>query len=121
MDILREAATWLAEQMEEHCASEVEYRRGSEVTIVPAVFARTDMEVASEAGIAVHSPVWDFVVGSQNLGGAPRPGDIIAADGRRYEVAELAGGRCWRWTDQYCTAYRIHTRELGPDTAGTLT
>jgi len=118
-DLLRQGSQWLEQMRTAHCASPVTYRRppDPEVWHVQATFGRTAYEVADESGLTVGSHVWDFLILADALPGVePKPGDVIAADGRRYEVLPLGEDvRGWRWSDPYRTTYRIHTRDIGPE------
>ena len=74
------------------------------------------MEVSDESGLTVTGRVWDFLILADGLGFEPEPGDVIAADGRVFEVMNLGGEGCWRWSDPYRQTFRIHTKEIGPST-----
>jgi hypothetical protein len=115
-DLLRQGAAWLEQMRTAHCSSPVEYRRNGDVHPVQATFGRTAYEVADESGLTVGSHVWDFLILAAALPGVePEPGDLIVANGRRYEVMALGEDtKGWRWSDPYRTTYRIHTRDIGP-------
>lgn len=113
-DLLRQGAAWLEQMRTAHCASQVEYRRNGDVLQVQATFGRTTYEVADESGLTVGAHVWDFLILADDLGFEPEPGDMIVANGRRYEVMALGEDfRGWRWSDPYRTTFRIHTRDIG--------
>ena len=112
-DLLRQGAEWLEEQRTQHMASPVEYRRGVQVIPVQATFGKTAVEITDTNGATIQSPVWDFLILAADLALEPEPGDEIVADGQVYEVMNLAGQGCWRWSDPYRTTLRIHTREMG--------
>jgi len=101
---------------ETHCSSPVEYRRPPDAVTVNATYGKTDFEVADESGLTIGSHVWDFLVLADALELDPEPGDVIVADGRRFEVMNLGGDGCWRWSDPYRHTYRIHTKDIGPST-----
>ena len=67
----------------------------------------------TESGLTINSQVWDFLILAEELGFDPEPGDVIVANGRRYEVMNLSGEGCWRWSDPYRQTYRIHTKDIG--------
>ena len=115
-DLLRQGSEWLEQMRTVHAASPVEYRRGVQVIAVQATFGRTQVELADESGLTVQSVIWDFLILADDLGLEPEPGDEIVADGQIYEVMNLAGQGCWRWSDPYRQTYRIHTRDIGPST-----
>ncbi len=92
----------------------MEYRReGQPAKAVNATFGKTDFEIIDEAGLTVGSHVWDFLIRADELGFEPESGDIIAASGRKYEVMNLGGDGCWRFSDPFRQTYRIHTRDTG--------
>jgi len=114
-DMLREGSDWLEQMRTQHCSSPVEYRRGDETVAVNATFGRTSYEIADESGLTVGAHIWDFLILGEDLGLEPEPGDVIAANGRKYEVMNFGGEGCWRWSDPYRTTCRIHTRDVGAD------
>ena len=115
-DLLRQGSQWLEQMRAAHCSSSVEYRRPPDTYTVSATFGRTGFEVADESGLTINAHVWDFLILADELGFDPEPGDVIAANGRKYEVMNLGGEGCWRWSDPYRQTYRIHTKDIGADT-----
>jgi len=115
-DLLRQGARWLEQMRTAHCASPVTYRRDGVELNVQATFGRTAFEIADEGGLTIQAQVWDFLVLADELAvlGTPQGGDAIVTGGRQYEVMDLAGEGCWRWSDPYRTSYRIHTKDIGP-------
>lgn len=113
VDLLRQAAQWLEQMRTAHCSSLVEYRRPPDAYTVHATYGKTGFEVADESGLTIDAQVWDFLILADALGFDPEPGDVIAADGRRYEIMNLGGEGCWRWSDPYRQTYRIHTKDIG--------
>ena len=114
-DMLQDGLTWLGSQRVAHMSSEVEYRRDPDSLTVNATFGKTDVEIADDFGLTINSQVWDFLIAADELGPQPEAGDVIAAGGRKYEVMNLGGEGCWRWSDPYRRTYRIHTKDIGPD------
>lgn len=121
-DMLRDGLTWLEQMRTAHCSSPVEYRapgRTPDAYTVNATYGKTDVEVADETsrgGLTINSQVWDFLILADELASEPGPGDVIAANGRLYEVMALGPDfRGWRWSDPYRTTYRIHTKDIGLD------
>ena len=114
-DLLQQGSQWLEQQRTAHCSSPVEYRRPPDAKSVHATYGRTVFEVADESGLTINGQVWDFLILAEELGFDPEPGDVIAANGRRYEVMNLSGEGCWRWSDPYRQTYRIHTKDIGDD------
>ena len=115
-DLLRQGSQWLEQMRTAHCSSPVEYRRPPDAYTVTATYGKTGFEVADESGLTINAHVWDFLILADELGFDPEPGDVIAANGRRYEVVNLGGEGCWRWSDPYRQTYRIHTKDIGADT-----
>ena len=115
-DMLQDGLTWLGFQRAAHMSSQVAYRRDPDVVTVNATFGKTDVEIADESGLTIQAHVWDFLMAAEELGFDPEPGDVIAANSRKYEVMNLGGEGCWRWSDPYRTTYRIHTKDIGSDT-----
>ncbi len=115
-DLLREGSQWLEQQRTTHAASSVEYRRPPDSVTVPATFGRTRVELSDASGLTLISSVWDFLIRAADLGLEPEPGDVIVADGHAYEVMNLGGEGCWRWSDPYRITYRIHTKDIGANT-----
>lgn len=116
-DLLRKGSQWLEQMRTTHLSSPVTYRRsGAADLLINATFGKTDYEVADESGLTTGAHVWDFLVLAAALPGIePRPGDVIVADGRRFEVLALGNDvKGWRWSDPYRQTYRIHTKDIGP-------
>ena len=114
-DVLQQGSQWLEQMRTAHCSSPVEYRRPPDAYTVSATFGRTGFEVADESGLTINAHVWDFLILADALGFDPEPGDVIAANGRRYEVMNLSGEGCWLWSDPYRQTYRIHTKDVGAE------
>ena len=121
-DLLRDGLTWLEQQRTAHMTSPVIYRRagsgGQADAEVQATFGKTDYEVANDYGATIRTQVIDFLILADELPGVgfePQASDVIVADGRKYEVMDLAGQGAWRWSDPYRTTFRIHTKDTGPD------
>ncbi len=113
-DMLRDGLAWLERQRTAHMTSPVEFRRVGQAAVeVKATFGKTDYEVADDYGATIGASMIDFLVLAEALGIEPEAGDVIIATGRRYEVMNLAGQSCWRWSDPYRTTLRIHTKDVG--------
>jgi hypothetical protein len=102
-----------------HCSSAVIYRRAGQPDVsINATFGKTKYEVTDESGFTMGAHVWDFLITATALPGIePQPGDVIVADGRKFEVMALGSDvKGWRWSDPYRQTYRIHTKDIGADT-----
>lgn len=117
-DMLRNGQQWLAGQRETHLSSPAVYQRGSDVFDVLVTPAQVEAESLDGDGAVVLSNAFDFIMSANELPsslGHPQRKDVIRHAGRRFEVTQIAGDDCWRWSDAYRTAYRIHTKEAGVD------
>lgn len=116
-DLLRDGLNWLEQQRTARMTSTVTYRRAGQADAeVKATFGKTDYEVADDYGARIRTHVIDFLILADELGFEPQASDVIVADGRKYEVMDLAGEGAWRWSDPYRTTFRIHTKDTGADT-----
>ena len=113
--MLNQGLDWLEQRLLGFCSSPVEYRRDSNTQTVDAVFGKTEYEAEDENGISVGAFIWDFLIDAQQLGFEPAVGDIIVILGRQFEVMNLSGQGCWRWTGPNRKTYRIHTKDIGDD------
>ena len=111
-NMLNSGLDWLEQRLLGFCSSPVEYRRDTHVVTVDAVYGKTDVEVSDPTGISVSSFVWDFLIDAATLGFKPEIGDIIVVHGRQFEVMNLSGQGCWRWTGPNQKTYRIHTKGI---------
>ncbi|MEZ6193747.1 MAG: hypothetical protein R3C45_21095 [Phycisphaerales bacterium] len=115
-DLLRQGSQWLEQMRTTHLSSPVTYRRSGAADLpVNATFGKTDYEVTDESGFTTGAHVWDFLILAADIPGTePVPGDVIVADGRRFEVLALGNDvKGWRWSDPYRQTYRIHTKHIG--------
>ena len=95
-------------------ASEVVYKRlGGDALSVKAVVGRTIFRSTDVDGIWTRVETRDFLVTNSQLGFEPQVGDEIEFLGNTYEVLAPSGEPCWRWSDAFHTAYRIHAKNTG--------
>ena len=95
-------------------ASEIVYKRlGGDALSVKAVVGRTVFRSTDVDGIWTRIETRDFIVPKELLASEPQVGDEIGFLGRTYEVLSPAGEPCWRWSDAFHTAYRIHAKNTG--------
>jgi len=120
-DMLRQGLAWLAQQRTRHMTSPVQYQRTGQTPItVQATFGRTEYDITDGAGASLQTHVVDFLILASDLVALhpPQRGDVILAPGsggdHQYEVLDLPGDGCWRWSDPYHTTLRIHTKDVGP-------
>lgn len=114
-NMLNSGLDWLEQRLMGFCSSPVQYRRDAQSQTVDAVYGKTDIEVEEAGGISVSSFVWDFLIDAETLGFEPEVGDIIVINSRLFEVMNLSGQGCWRWTGPNRKTYRIHTKDIGDD------
>ena len=95
-------------------ASEVVYKRlGGDALSVKAVVGRTIFRSTDVDGIWTRVETRDFIVPRGALVFEPQVGDEIEFLGNTYEVLAPSGEPCWRWSDAFHTAYRIHAKNTG--------
>ena len=95
-------------------ASEVVYKRlGGDALSVKAVVGRTVFRSTDVDGIWTRIETRDFIVPKEFLASEPQVGDEIEFLGNTYEVLAPSGEPCWRWSDAFHTAYRIHAKNTG--------
>lgn len=128
MDLLRIGSAWLQAQRRAHMTTTVTYRRGAVALSVPATVGKSGFSVDNGLGIFERIEMRDYLIDVADLAslGEPQRGDIIddaddAGNAIRYEVsAPSAGEPCFAYTDAPTrVAYRIHTKDVGPEPAST--
>ncbi len=121
-DLLEQSSAWLDGQRKKFLAKTVTYCRGQAEAVVLATVGRTTFEVEDSTGVAERLESRDFIITATDLvlNGTtvlPERGDRIEETaGNRTLVYELVGpGQepCWRWSDPYRLALRIHTKQVG--------
>jgi hypothetical protein len=125
-DLLEQSAAWLEEMRLKFLTRPVTYVREGESITVRATVGRTVFRIARDYGIFERTESRDYLVTADELvlrGNAvlPARGDTIReADGDSvhiYEVMAPGGEPCWRWSDGYRRALRIHTKLVGMEEA----
>ena len=95
-------------------ATDVVYKRlGGDAKTVKAVVGRTVFRSTDENGIWTRIETRDFIVPKELLASEPQVGDEVEFLGHTYEVLAPSGEPCWRWSDAFHTAYRIHAKHTG--------
>lgn len=115
-DLLKNAAQWLHERRHAKLASDVVYQRaagGSPLTI-KATRGREIGDQVVEAELTANSNQTDWIVRKSDLLVVgvfvePKRLDTVTVDSQVWEVAEIAGEPCWRYSDEFENAVRIHT------------
>lgn len=121
-DLLRQGSQWLAGVLKQHAASLVTYSRPpadeEDETVeleIAATLGKTDYEKLDPYGMPVGATASDFLMAAADLTGTfgePQVGDRIVCSGAMYEVLELPGQGCWRWSDGFGSLIRIHTKRI---------
>lgn len=120
-NMLQDGLAWLAGQLAQHAAEEVEYFRGAERIVLLAVPAEVEIETLDGAGLLVVARATDFLVRTEDLllGGEasePRAGDRIRRSvGVRlvtYEAMPLGPKSHFEAADPYRIQWRIHTKQV---------
>ena len=108
---------------------------GGEARTIRAVVGRTVFRSTDMDGIWTRIETRDFIVPKELLASEPqvvpaacrrlrpigkqpvrakaRASDEIGFLGHTYKVLSPAGEPCWRWSDAFHTAYRIHAKHTG--------
>ena len=114
MSILEEAIGSMRAVQESCLSVPVVYRRaGGESRTLPAVVGRAVFHSRSDYGTWMRTETRDFIVRADALADPPARGDEIDYAGRTYEVLAPNDEPVWRWSDPWCTAWRIHTKWTG--------
>jgi len=123
-DLLKTGSEWLERKRTEHATRTVTYVRGAESVEVAASIGRTVFRLDKGYGVTEHVEARDYLVLTDDLGlgGAPefpQAGDRIhEAEGDKdfiYEVMAPGNEPCWRYSDPYKQALRIHTKHVGTE------
>ena len=121
VDLLEQSSAWLDGQRKKFLAKTVTYCQGQAEAEVMATVGRTTFEVESSTGVAERFESRDFIITAADLvlGGVvvvPERGDRIKETAGSqtlvYEVVGPGSEPCWRWSDPYRQAVRIHTKQV---------
>ena len=124
-DLLQSGQAWLADQLNEHVATQVTYRRGADEATVRATIGRTLLKL--DDGYGGVRMVWtdrDYLIRATELvlGGNPAQplrGDQIregiGAQTLVYEVLAPGEEPPWRWADPHRQMFRIHTKQIATE------
>lgn len=124
-DLLESAQAWLADQLHEHVAKQVTYRRGADDVTIRATVGRTLIKL--DDGYGGVRMVWtdrDYLIRAVDLliGGnpaQPQRGDqireVVGAGTLVYEVLAPGDEPPWRWADPHRQMLRIHTKHIATE------
>jgi len=109
---LKAAAEKLRAGMRRHAAVNVTVQRnGGSAVSCPAIAGKSVFHSSGENGVFVNTEYTDFIIGTDDFPYEPAPGMTIAYGGKQYEVSPPPDGSpCWRWSDSFQLARRIHAR-----------
>jgi hypothetical protein len=119
-NLLKTGSDWLAAQMKAHASQTVTYRRTGHADLdVAATIGRTEFEQTTDDGQVTTFESRDFLIAVADLllsgsPAVPQRGDrIIETVGDAtltYEVLPQTALPPYRYSDQYRTLFRIHTK-----------
>jgi hypothetical protein len=124
-DLLQSGQAWLADQLHEHVATQVTYRRSTDEVTVRATIGRTLLKL--DDGYGGVRMVWtdrDYLIRGADLvlGGnpvQPQRGDqireVVGAQTLVYEVLAPGEEPPWRWADPHRQMFRIHTKQIATE------
>lgn len=119
--MLRDGATWLAGQLQDHAGDAVVFCRGATEIPCTAVRNRAEYEIQDELGLVTQVTVDDFtfvaadlVIGESEI--EPRPGDLVKATVRgatwTFEVMDVGSRRCCEFADASGVMLLVHTKRI---------
>jgi len=117
MNMLRDGAEWLAEQMIEHASSSVVYSRGAGSVTIDAVIGRSVFAVLDQTGNPISKETTDFIVKIADLVISdsqiiPDRNDKISETRNgvtiEYTVCAPSGEPVYRYTSSERDMVRIH-------------
>jgi hypothetical protein len=111
-NLLADAATWMASQLQNNVATSITYRRGGTDLSISATRGASGRQVDQLTGILSWFDQDWIIPASVLTNGPPRIGDKVIVGTATYEVLPPEGEDCWRWSDQHETIYRIHTKRI---------
>jgi len=117
VDLLEQGAAWLGDQRAAFASHPVVYSRGAANVTLRAALGSTNTEFQDASGMIEQYQSRDFIVQAAELvlGGVavlPQRGDRITDGAAVYEVLAPTGMECWKWSDPYRKAIRVHTKEV---------
>ena len=125
-DLLEQSSVWLDGQRVRHLSRSVTYVRGSDSVELDAAVGKTVFEVDNGTAVLEKFESRDFLVRAGDLvldgqRALPERGDRVreTVAGTVYVYEVMAPGRepCWRYSDPYRRALRIHTKLVDTEEA----
>lgn len=115
-NLLQSGVTWLAGVQKDGASVEVTLRSGVHTTTgIAAVKTKSEALEEADEGKFLDIESTDFLILAADFlvnGAAVKPDDgmTIEWNGSTFELRPFANEPCWRWSDEYETRYRIHTK-----------
>jgi hypothetical protein len=125
-DLLETGSAFLDDQRHQHMTRAVTYQRGADSVELAATIGRTEFEQADDYGVVHKIESRDFLVRTADLVLAsvqtlPKAGDRIReTEGSQtfvYEVMAPGTEPPFRYSDPYRKTLRIHTKQVGTESA----
>lgn len=109
-DLLADAASWLADQLQAHASKSITYTRGGNALSISATRGLAGRQVDPITGGVISWADQDWIVPISVLTiGPPEVGDKITDDDETFEVLPPDAGDHYS-VDNTNTIYRIHTK-----------
>lgn len=121
-DVLADGMAWLEDKRQQHLTGTVVFRRGADQVSLSATIGRTVFRVDKGYGLSERTEARDFIVRTEDLVlnatlVTPKAGDqVLEPVSDKYHIYELMapeGEPCWRYSDPYRLAIRMHTKLVG--------
>ena len=116
-DMMADAAAWLTGQRTEYLSQTVALIRGGKTTSgVKATKCPPRSESEPTVNVDINNFDWiiattEYVINSVEV--EPQKNDVIQeADGQKHQLLPLDNEPEFRFSDQFGTAYRIHTKRI---------
>jgi hypothetical protein len=113
--MLSDGAAWLHAKRHQKLVEAVQYQRGTNSPVaLSATRCRTAGDQMADDQVVIAGQTIDWIFRAEDFEGAGGPfpqarDKITGADGSIWEVAEISGEDCWRYSDEYQNAIRVHT------------
>jgi hypothetical protein len=116
MNMLRDGAAWLAQQIDDHATDPVTYSRDSVSLSIQATKGSNSFDSEQADGSMIRFESVDFLITASTLVplmGLPQDGDLIHDGEHTYELLALSGVQPFRYSDRHRTKLRVHTKQIG--------
>ena len=115
-NVIASAAAWLNATRTAYMSSPVSYLRGSDAEEIQATKGKSVFEVQSGDGSVLQIEAQDFIVNWADMDPLPTAGDRIVFGGETFEVMPFGQESCFRNSDEFNNAIRIHTKKVASET-----